>query len=150
LFDRRRCDWVSTSLARRLGVRGRSLPITSACAASAQAIGVAVRRLRAGSAGFAVAGGTESYLSYAGFVGFVLLGALVKRYPSPAKASRPFDRRRSGFVMAEGSGVLVLETLAHARARGARVFGEVLGYGDSADAFRITDQHPEGEGAVLA
>jgi len=150
MFDRRRSDHAAAALAERLGTKGRTLPITSACAAGAQAIGVAARRLRDGTADVAVAGGTESYLAFAGFVGFVLLGALCKRYPSPEKASRPFDRRRTGFVMAEGAGVVVLETLAHAKARGARVLGEVLGYGDSADAFRITDQHPEGEGAVLA
>jgi 3-oxoacyl-[acyl-carrier-protein] synthase II len=150
MFDRRRCDHAATLLARAVGARGRAVPITSACAAGTQAIGIAARRLRDGSADLALAGGAESYLDFAGFVGFVLLGALCRRWTSPDKASRPFDRRRTGFVMGEAAGIVVLETLAHARTRGARVLGEVLGYGDSADAFRITDQDPEGTGAVLA
>jgi 3-oxoacyl-[acyl-carrier-protein] synthase II len=83
-------------------------------------------------------------------LGFVLLTALVEKYESPQRASRPFDRRRNGFVMSEGAGSIVLEELGHALARGAPILGEVLGYGDSADAFRITDMHPQGVGAVLA
>ncbi len=150
LFDFRRADHGPAVVARDLDARGTLVPIVSACAAGAQAIGEATRLLREGRADAVIAGGVESYLSYAGFVGFVLLGALAKRYASPEKASRPFDRRRSGFVMSEGSGVAVLETLASARARGKPVLGEVLGYGDSADAYRITDVHPEAEGARLA
>jgi 3-oxoacyl-[acyl-carrier-protein] synthase II len=149
-FERRRCDRAPARLAAELDARGRVSAVTSACAAGAQAIGEATRLLRDGRADAVVAGGAESYLGWTGFVGFVLLGALCKRYASPQTASRPFDRRRSGFVMSEGAGVVILETLAHARARGAKVLGEVLGYGESADAFRITDQHPEGEGAVQA
>ena len=83
-------------------------------------------------------------------MGFALLGALVRRYPSPEAASRPFDRRRNGFVIAEGAGALILETLEGARARGRPVLGEILGYGDSSDAYRITDVHPEGDGALRA
>lgn len=150
LFDLRRADHGPAVVARDVDARGLLLPIVSACAAGAQAIGEATRLLREGRADAVVAGGVESYLSYAGFVGFVLLGALVKRYPSPEKASRPFDRRRNGFVMSEGSGIVVLETLASAKARGKKVLGEVLGYGDSADAYRITDVHPDAEGAYLA
>lgn len=149
-FDLRRCDHAPSVLADDLDARGGAVGIVSACAASAQAIGEATRRLREGRADAVVAGGVDSHVNFAGFVGFVLLGALVKRYASPEKASRPFDRRRSGFVMSEGAGVVVLETLASARARGAVPLGEVLGYGDSADGFRITDVHPEGEGARLA
>lgn len=149
-FDLRRCDYAPAALARALDARGRVVGVVSACAASAQAIGEATRLLREGRADAVVAGGVEAQLDYAGFVGFVLLGAMTKRYPSPQKASRPFDRRRNGFVMSEGAAVVVLETLASARARGRRVLGEVLGYGDSADGFRITDVHPEGEGARLA
>jgi 3-oxoacyl-[acyl-carrier-protein] synthase II len=146
----RRCDHAPAVVARDLDARGLVMPVVSACAASAQAIGEAVRWLREGRADAMVAGGVEAHLTYAGFVGFVLLGALAKKVPAPEKASRPFDRRRSGFVMAEGAGAVVLETLASARARGRRVLGEVLGYGDSADGYRITDVHPEGEGARLA
>ena len=150
LFDRRRCDHAPGRLAQALDARGAVLSIVSACAASAQAIGAGLRLLREGRADVVVAGGSEAHLEYAGFVGFVNLGALCKKYPSPEKASRPFDRRRGGFVMSEGAGALVLETLTHARARGVPVLGEVMGYGDSADAFRITDVHPEGAGAILA
>jgi 3-oxoacyl-[acyl-carrier-protein] synthase II len=146
----RRCDSAPAVTARDLKSRGLVLPIVSACAASAQAIGEATRWLREGRADAVVAGGVEAHLTYAGVIGFSLLGALAKRYPSPEKASRPFDRRRTGFVMSEGAGAVVLETLASAQARGAAPLGEVLGYGDSADGFRITDVHPEGLGAVLA
>jgi 3-oxoacyl-[acyl-carrier-protein] synthase II len=149
-FDRRRCDFAPARLARDLDARGAAIPVVAACSASAQAIGEGLRLLREGRADAVVAGGAEAHLDYTGFVGFVLLGALVKRWTSPEKASRPFDRRRSGFVMSEAAAVLVLETLAHARARRRPVLGEVLGYGDSADGYRITDVHPEGEGALRA
>src|SRR5262249_49457709 len=116
MFDRRRCDHAPAVLSAALHARGRSLPITSACAAGAQAIGVGARRLRDGRADLVVAGGAESYLAFAGFVGFVLLGALCKRYPSPEKASRPFDRRRTGLVLAARAGTGVPRALAHAPA----------------------------------
>ncbi len=93
-----------------------------------------------------VAGGCEANLTFAGFIGFVLIRALSEKYASPEKASRPYDRKRNGFVMSEGAGALVLEKLDHALARGAPIFAEVLGYGSSADAFRITDMHPKGDG----
>ena len=150
MFDLRRCDHAPARVARELDAQGAVIPIVSACAASAQALGEATWLLREGRADAVVAGGVEAHLSYSGFVGFVMLGALVKRYASPEKASRPFDRRRSGFVMSEGGAAVVLETLASARARGRTVLGEVLGYGASADGYRITDVHPEGEGAILA
>jgi 3-oxoacyl-[acyl-carrier-protein] synthase II len=97
-----------------------------------------------------VAGGCEADLDFMGFIGFILIKAMAERYKSPETASRPFDRKRNGFVMSEGAGIVVLEELEHARARGAPILGELLGYGDSSDAYRITDPHPEGEGAVLA
>jgi 3-oxoacyl-[acyl-carrier-protein] synthase II len=122
----------------------------SACAAGGQAIGEGLKLLRERRADVVVAGGTECQLTYSAFIGVVLLGALAKRVTDPTKASRPFDRRRNGFVMAEGAAVLILETLASARKRGRRVLGEVLGYGDSADGFRITDMHPEGIGGAGA
>ena len=118
LFHLRRCDHAPAVVAHDLHARGRAVGIVSACAASAQAIGEATRLLREGRADAVVAGGVEAHLDYAGYVGFALLGALAKKYPSPEKASRPFDRRRSGFVMSEGAAVVVLETLASARARG--------------------------------
>lgn len=149
-FLQRRCDVAPALLARALDARGPSWPVVSACAAGGQAVGEALRLIRERRADVVVTGGTECQLTFSAFVGCVLLGALAKRVTDPTKASRPFDRRRNGFVMSEGAAVLVLETLAGARARGRRVLGEVLGYGDSADAFRITDMHPEGRGGAEA
>jgi len=149
-FFRRKVDVATSVVGVAFDCKGPTVSVCSACAAGAQAVGEALRLIRDGKADAMVAGGCEAALSYVGFVGFVLLTALVERYESPQKASRPFDRRRNGFVMSEGAGALVLEELGHARARGAEILGEVLGYGDSADAFRITDMHPKGLGAVLA
>ena len=150
LFFRRKADVAMAILAAVFNCRGVNCSVVSACAAGAQAIGEAYRYIREGKAQAMIAGGCEAALNYSGFVGFVLIKALAERYASPQQASRPFDRKRSGFVMSEGAGALVLEELEHARARGAPILGEVLGYGDSADAYRITDTHPKGEGAVLA
>jgi len=147
---RRKPDVAAALVATRFGLRGANLSICSACAAGAQAVGEAYRLIREGRADAALAGGCESALNFVGFVGFQLLKAMAEKYKSPETASRPFDRRRCGFVMSEGAGALVLETLEGARVRGAAILGEVLGYGDSADAYRITDTHPEAEGAILA
>jgi 3-oxoacyl-[acyl-carrier-protein] synthase II len=147
---RRKPDMAAALVAARFGLRGANLSICSACAAGAQAVGEAYRLIREGRADAALAGGCESALNFIGFVGFQLLKAMAEKYKSPETASRPFDRRRCGFVMSEGAGALVLETLEGARARGATILGEILGYGDSADAYRITDTHPEAEGAILA
>ncbi len=143
-------DTVPALVARTVGAEGGCLPIVSACAAGTQALGEATRLLRDGGADLVVSGGVEPLLTYSYFVGFALLGALVRRYPSPEAASRPFDRRRNGFVIAEGAGALILETLEGARRRGRPVLGEILGYGDSSDAYRITDVHPQGDGALRA
>ncbi|MDJ0521570.1 MAG: beta-ketoacyl-[acyl-carrier-protein] synthase family protein [Planctomycetota bacterium] len=143
-------ETAPTLLAHHLDARGPVLPVVSACAAGTQAIGEGLRFLREGRADVVVAGGAEPLLNYSYFLGFAILGALTRRYPSPEKASRPFDRRRNGFVIGEGAAVLILETLEGARARGREILGEVLGYGDSADGYRITDMHPEADGAVLA
>jgi 3-oxoacyl-[acyl-carrier-protein] synthase II len=150
LFFRRKPDVAMAILAGLFDCRGSTLSIVSACAAGAQAIGEAARTIREGKAEAMVAGGCEATLDFMGLVGFTLLKALAERYRSPQQASRPFDRKRSGFVMSEGAGAVVLEALEHARARGAPILGELLGYGDSADAYRITDTHPRGEGAILA
>ena len=149
-WTRRSPEMSPTLLARQYDLQGPVLPIVSACAAGTQAIGEGLRMLRAGHADLVVAGGTEPLLRYSYYVGFSLLGALTRRYPSPEGASRPFDRKRNGFVIAEGAGVVVLERLSDAKARGRPVLGEILGYGDSADGFLITDPHPEGHGAVAA
>ena len=150
-------DWTTRSpetaptlLAHLLDARGPVLPVVSACAAGTQAVGEGLRLLREGRADIVVTGGAEPLFSYTYYLGFAILGALSRRYPSPQAASRPFDRKRNGFVIGEGAAVLVLETLAGARERGRTILGEVLGYGDSSDGYRITDMHPEAEGAVQA
>ncbi len=149
-FFRRKPDVATSLLSILFNCRGSNITTASACAAGAQAIGEALGIIRDGKADVMIAGGCESNLNFSGFVGFVLIRALSERYSSPEKASRPFDRKRNGFVMSEGAGALVLESLDHALERKAPIFAEVLGYGSSADAFRITDIHPKGDGAVFA
>jgi 3-oxoacyl-[acyl-carrier-protein] synthase II len=95
-----------------------------------------------------LSGGTHTMIHPLGVTGFCLLTALSTRNDEPTKASRPFDRERDGFVLGEGAGMVVLEALEHAQARGAKIYGEIVGYGSTADAFRITDTHPEGRGAI--
>jgi 3-oxoacyl-[acyl-carrier-protein] synthase II len=147
---RHKVDVGPTLISRIFDCRGPSVGIASACAAGGPAIGEAYRLIRSRRADAAIAGGCEASLTYLGLSGFILLKALTERYASPATASRPFDRKRSGFVISEGAGALVLEDLDHAHGRGAPILGEVLGYGDSTDAYRITDIHPQADGAVLA
>jgi 3-oxoacyl-[acyl-carrier-protein] synthase II len=147
---RHKVDVGPTLISRIFDCRGPSIGIASACAAGGQAIGEAYRLIRSRRADAAIAGGCEASLTYLGLSGFILLKALTERYTSPTTASRPFDRKRSGFVISEGAGALVLEDLDHARERGAAILGEVLGYGDSTDAYRITDIHPQADGAMLA
>jgi 3-oxoacyl-[acyl-carrier-protein] synthase II len=147
---RHKVDVGPSLVSRVFDCRGPSIGIASACAAGGQAIGEAYRLITSGRADAAIAGGCEASLTYLGLSGFILLKALTERYNSPPTASRPFDRKRSGFVISEGAGALVLEDLGHARERGVPILGEILGYGDSTDAYRITDIHPQAEGAVLA
>ncbi|HET6513598.1 MAG TPA: beta-ketoacyl-[acyl-carrier-protein] synthase family protein [Thermodesulfovibrionales bacterium] len=149
-FLRRKPDVGGAILSRLFRCAGPALSIASACAAGSQAIGESFRIIRDGRADVMIAGGCDSQLNFVGFVGFVLIKALAEKYSTPQKASRPFDRKRSGFVMSEGAGAVILEDLEHARSRGIPILGEVLGYGVSADAYRITDTHPKGLGAVLA
>jgi 3-oxoacyl-[acyl-carrier-protein] synthase II len=149
-FFRRKPDVAPALLAKLFDCRGTNLSIVSACAAGTQAIGEAYKSIKLGECDVMIAGGSEASLNFAGFVGFVLIKALCEKYAAPQKASRPFDRRRNGFIMSEGAATVVLEELEHARARRAPIFGEILGYGSSADAHRITDTHPKGDGAVLA
>ncbi|MCX6903698.1 MAG: beta-ketoacyl-[acyl-carrier-protein] synthase family protein [Verrucomicrobia bacterium] len=122
----------------------------SACAAGAQVIGEAFRRLRDGVAAVAVAGATDSVLNPLGLGGFSLLHILSTENDQPQRACRPFDATRQGTVLSEGAAFVVLETLAHAQHRGARAYAEVLGYGSSLDAFRVTDPEPNGRGAALS
>ncbi len=138
----------SGHLASYIGAKGPNSNCLTACAASSQAIGEAYELIRRGNADIILSGGTHSMIHPFGVTGFILLTALSTRNDEPQRASRPFDRDRDGFILGEGAGMLVLEELEHARRRGARIHGEVIGYGSSADAFRITDSHDEGRGAI--
>ncbi|MFM9145207.1 MAG: beta-ketoacyl-[acyl-carrier-protein] synthase family protein [Phycisphaerales bacterium] len=137
-------------LAREFNARGPAYNCLTACAASTQAIGEAFSILRRGDADVMIAGGTHTMIHLLGVTGFNRLTALSEFEGDPTEASRPFSLDRSGFVMGEGSGMIVLETLEHAQARGATPLCEVVGYGSSCDAYRITDTHPEGRGAAVA
>ncbi len=132
----------------RFGTRGVNFTPTSACASGANAIGEAFRYIRDGSQDAVIAGGSEAALCGLGIGGFIAMRALSTRNDEPERASRPFDRQRDGFVMSEGAGIVVLEALDHAVARGARILGELVGYGANADAFHITAPAPGGEGAA--
>lgn len=135
-------------LAGLFDAQGPNLNCLTACAASSQAIGEATELIRRGDADAMLSGGAHSMIHPFGVTGFNLLTALSTHNEDPQGASRPFDRDRDGFVLGEGAGMVVLEELEHARQRGARIYGEVVGYGSTADAYRITDIHPEGRGAV--
>jgi 3-oxoacyl-[acyl-carrier-protein] synthase II len=132
------------------GARGPALNCLTACAASTQAIGEAAEILRRGDADVMIGGGAHSMIHPFGVTGFNRLTALSTANEKPQCASRPFDNARGGFVLGEGAGMVILETLDHALARKAPILVEVAGYGSTADAFRITDQHPDGLGAIIA
>jgi 3-oxoacyl-[acyl-carrier-protein] synthase II len=138
----------SALLARLHGLRGPVGATVTACAAANQAIGLAFRSIRRGETDWCVSGGTDGLMNPMGHVFFVLLGADARASRDPAAACRPFDRRRTGLVMGEGAAGVVLEELEHAKARGARIYAEVAGYGSSLCAFRATAPHPEGRGAA--
>ncbi|QGJ70071.1 Beta-ketoacyl-[acyl-carrier-protein] synthase II [Planctomycetales bacterium 10988] len=135
-------------LAGMFNAQGPNANCLTACAASSQAIGEAVEMIRRGDADLMLSGGTHSMIHPFGVTGFNLLTALSTANDEPQRASRPFDRNRDGFILGEGSAMLILEDLDHARERGAQIYGELLGYGSTADAYRITDTHPEGRGAA--
>lgn len=135
-------------LAGLFNAQGPNLNCLTACAASSQALGEATEIIRQAEADVMLSGGAHSMIHPFGVTGFNLLTALSTRNDDPQKASRPFDRTRDGFVLGEGAGMLILEELEHARRRGARIYGEIAGYGSTADAYRITDIHPEGRGAT--
>ncbi len=143
-------NMVVAHLAAEFGIRGPAFNDLTACAASTQAIGEASMLIRRGDADAMMTGGAHSMIHPYGLTGFVRLTALSRRNDEVQTASRPFDLTRDGFVLGEGASVLILEDYELARRRGASVLAEVIGYGSSADAFRITDQDPEGEGAAAA
>jgi len=131
-------------------LRGPNLCIVTACATSNNAIGESWRIIKSGDADIFLAGGAEASIVEIGVAGFSAMKALSTRNDEPERASRPFDRDRDGFVMSEGAGVVVVEELEHARARGAKIYCEITGYGVSADAYHMTAPPPDGEGAARA
>lgn len=141
---------ASGQVAIKFGLKGPNSCVATACATGSHAIGDAFRILERGDADCMIAGGTESCITILGIGGFCALKGLSMRNDEPAKASRPFDRQRDGFVMAEGCGLVVLETLQHARARNAHIYAEISGYGMTCDAYHITAPDPGGEGGRKA
>ncbi|WIV10830.1 beta-ketoacyl-ACP synthase II [Proteiniborus sp. MB09-C3] len=133
-----------------LGAKGISETIITACASSTNAIGDAFKVIQRGDSDIIVAGGTEASITPMALAGFAAMKALSTNNLEPSKASRPFDKNRDGFVMGEGAGILILEELQHALDRGARIYGEIVGYGSTADAYHITTPSEAGEGAARA
>jgi 3-oxoacyl-[acyl-carrier-protein] synthase II len=143
-------DMASGRVAMLFGAGGPNLAVVSACATSAHAIGDGAEIIRRGDADVMITGGAEAAVSPLALAGFCSMRALSRRNDDPAGASRPFDRNRDGFVMAEGAGVVVLEEREAAQRRGAHIHGEILGYGMSADAYHVTQPCPDGDGMARA
>ncbi|QVL31272.1 beta-ketoacyl-[acyl-carrier-protein] synthase family protein [Telmatocola sphagniphila] len=137
-------------LAEEFDLQGPNYTCLTACAASSQAVGEATELIRRGDAKIMLSGGSHSMIHPFGVTGFNLLTALSTHNTDPKKASRPFDLTRDGFVLGEGSGMVVLEELEHAKKRGAPIYGEITGYGTTGDAYRMTDSPPDGRGAVAS
>jgi len=137
-------------IAMLTGARGPTRSCLTACAASTQAVGEAMMMIRKGDADIIIAGGAHSMIHPLGLTGFNRLTALSTRNDSPETASRPFSATRDGFVLGEGAAVVILESLSSAKKRGVEILAEVIGYGSSSDAFRVTDMHEEGRGAIQA
>ena len=144
----RRCASTTANILSILyNIQGPVSTSSTACASSAQAIGKAMRMIEYGDADIMITGGSDSIITEFSVAGFGLLGALSKSNDNPAGASRPFDLRRDGFVLGEGAGILIMEELSHAQARGANIIAEITGFGTSSNAYRITDSPPDGRGA---
>jgi len=141
---------ASGQVAIAFGLKGPNSCVATACASGSHAIGDAFRILERGDADVMIAGGTESCITATGVGGFCALKGLSTRNNEPQKASRPFDRERDGFVIAEGCGLVVLETLEHAKKRSAHIYAEITGYGMSSDAYHMTAPDPDGDGAMRA
>ena len=141
-------NMATGKISMKWNLRGVNYTVSSACASAAHAIGAGATEIMLGRQDAMVVGGAEAVLTGLPFAGFAAMKALSKRNDDPAKASRPFDRDRDGFVMGEGAGVLILENLEKAKARGAKILAEVVGFGATADAYHITAPHPEGEGTI--
>lgn len=139
---------TSGQVAMRFGCKGPNLSVVTACATGTHAIGEAARIIQRGDAKAMIAGGTEAVVTPLTIGGFAAMKALSTCNDQPQKASRPFDARRDGFVMGEGAGIVVLEELEYAKARGAKIYAELIGYGTSGDAYHISSPSPDGEGAI--
>jgi len=143
-------NMVGGLVAIELGARGPNFGVVSACATATHAIGESLRMIRGGEADVMVCGGAEASITPLSYAGFCSMKAMSTNNENPQKASRPFDANRDGFIMGEGSGILVLESLEHALARGARIYCELLGYSATCDAYHITSPDPDGKGLSLA
>lgn len=143
-------QYVTALVAGSFGITGTSSTIQTACTSSAQAVGEALRAIQRGAVDSAITGGSECIVSLIEMQIFCLLGALSRRNGEPGRASRPFDAQRDGFVLGEGAGFLILERLDRAIERNAPILAELAGYGTSCDAYRVTDEAPDGRGAILA
>jgi len=143
-------DMASGQVSMMIGAKGPNFSTVSACATGADSIGEALEMIRRGRADVVIAGGTEAAICEIGVAGFNSCMALSTRNEDPQGASRPFDSDRDGFVLGEGAGILVLESLEHAEKRGANILAEMSGYGASSDAHHVTQPHPDGEGAARA
>jgi 3-oxoacyl-[acyl-carrier-protein] synthase II len=143
-------DIAAGRIAMMLGAKGPNFSIATACATSTHTIGEASEVIKRGDAEVMIAGGSEASVSPLAVAGFCAMRALSRKNERPQAASRPFDRERDGFVMAEGAGAVVLEEMELARKRGARIYGEIIGYGMSADAYHITQPCPDGDGMARA
>jgi 3-oxoacyl-[acyl-carrier-protein] synthase II len=141
---------MAGTLASYHELTGPQVTVSTACTSGTQALGVAYQKIRWGMADAMLAGGCDSLIDPLMLTGFSLLGALSKRNDDPSRASRPFDLHRDGFVLGEGAGMLVLEEYEHAKARHARIYGEVMGYASTSNAYRLTDSPPDGQGAYLS
>jgi len=150
VFCRSQANAGLSLLCRHFGIRGYAACVHTACASGGQAVGMALRLVRSGRAERVLAGGFDSMVNPIGLAGFCLLGALSTDNENPDRASRPFDRTRNGFVLGEGAGFLVIEEWAAAQRRGAPIYAELAGSGESLSSYRITDPHPSGDGPIQA
>lgn len=139
---------ASGNISIKFGAKGPNSAVVTACATGSHCIGDAFKIIQRGDADAMIAGGTEAVITPLGIVGFAVMKALSTRNDEPTKASRPFDANRDGFVMGEGAGVMILESLEHALKRGAKIYAEIVGYGMTSDAYHITAPAPSGEGAA--
>lgn len=143
-------DEAPGQIAINFGFKGPNLSIATACASASHAIGVSFRAIQQGDADIVVTGGSDAAVTPLGLAGFCQMKALSTHNEAPEEASRPFDKERDGFIMADGGGILIIESLEHAEKRNARIYSEIVGFGMTADAYHITAPDPEGEGARLS